>query len=289
MIERKIVDENLQQYLVQQFVTETLNRVGHSHTLIQKTPLGEKIIIHATRPGLIVGAKGANIKKLTKVLKTKFKLENPQIEIIEIKDGAVNANLVAENIAAQLEKFGSARFKAIGYAAMEAAIKHGALGIEIIISGKIPSSRAKAWRFYLGYLKKCGDLAVSAVKTSYAQALLKSGIVGIQVRIMPGDVKLPDRIQLVSELQSQVQDMDSKVVEPVDEATKAQAQELTATSAGEAKNKEVAKKSEKTARAEKSARTDKSAPKKPRAPRAPKAKKPESVPAQTTPATSTTQ
>jgi len=201
MIERKIVDEKLQEYMVQQFIGETLSRVGYSHTQVQKTPVGEKILIHASRPGLIVGSKGANIKKLTKVLKTKFKFDNPIIEIQEVSDQDVNAQLVAENIASQLEKFGPQRFKAIGYQAMERAIKGGALGIEILISGKLPSARAKTWRFYLGYLKKCGDIAVEGVKRSYTQAKLKAGVIGVQVKILPKDVVLPDRIHLYSQMQ----------------------------------------------------------------------------------------
>jgi len=201
MIERKIVDEKLQEFMVRQFIGETLSRVGYSHTQVQKTPVGEKILIHASRPGLIVGSKGANIKKLTKVLKTKFHFDNPIIEIQEVSDVYTNPQLIAEGIASQLEKFGPQRFKAIGYQAMENALKNGALGIEILISGKLPSARAKSWRFYLGYLKKCGDLAVEGVKKSYTQAKLKAGIIGVQVKVLPKDVVLPDRIQLFSQMQ----------------------------------------------------------------------------------------
>jgi small subunit ribosomal protein S3 len=204
MIERKIVDEKLQEYMVQQFIGETLSRVGYSHTQVQKTPVGEKILIHASRPGLIVGSKGANIKKLTKVLKTKFKFDNPIIEIQEVSEIDTNPQLVAESIASQLEKFGPQRFKAIGYQAMERALKGGALGIEIIIAGKLPSARAKSWRFYMGYLKKCGDIAVEGVQRAYTQAKLKAGIIGVQVKILPKNVVLPDRIQLYSQMQDAI-------------------------------------------------------------------------------------
>ncbi len=200
MIERKIVNEKMTEFLVEEFLDEQFNKVGHSHTEIQKTPVGEKIIIHAARPGLIVGARGANIKKLTRLLKSKFKLENPQVDIIEVKNVAINADLVAENIAYQFERFGSQRFKAIGYRAMDDAMRGGAMGIEILISGKIPSTRARTWRFYTGYLKKSGDLAVSGVLTAYSQAKLKTGVIGIQVRIMPGDLILPDKLELIREM-----------------------------------------------------------------------------------------
>jgi small subunit ribosomal protein S3 len=75
----------------------------------------------------------------------------------------------------------------------------GALGIEIIISGKIPSSRAKSWRFYAGYLKKCGDISLEGVNKANAQAKLKTGVVGVKVRIMPPGTKLPDKVELIKE------------------------------------------------------------------------------------------
>ena len=82
---------------------------------------------------------------------------------------------------------------------MSDVMSSGALGIEILISGKIPSTRAKRWRFYQGYLKKCGEISVSGVQTSYAKAQLKTGIIGVQVRIMPPDLKLPDDIEILKE------------------------------------------------------------------------------------------
>ena len=83
----------------------------------------------------------------------------------------------------------------------------GALGVEIIISGKIPSARARNWRFYSGYLKKCGDLALTGVDTAYARAELKSGTVGIKVKIMPPDIKLPDKIKLTKEIETVVEEV----------------------------------------------------------------------------------
>jgi small subunit ribosomal protein S3 len=200
MILRKVVDQKLKEFEIQEFIQSSLKRVGLSHIKLQMTPLGEKIVIFASRPGLIVGRKGQNIRKLTTTLKKKFNLENPQIEISEIENINLNANIIAERIANSLEKFGPVRFKAIGHKAMESVMQSGALGVEILITGKIPSSRAKRWRFYQGYLKKCGDIALTGVDTAYASAQLKSGIVGIQVRIMPPDTVLPDSIIFKSDL-----------------------------------------------------------------------------------------
>ncbi|MFH1409835.1 MAG: 30S ribosomal protein S3 [Nanoarchaeota archaeon] len=199
MIERKFVQQRKKEFMIQEYIRENLKRVGHSHTRVMRTPLGEKIIIHTSRPGLVVGRKGQNIQKLTVDIKRDFDLENPQIEISEVENIYMDPQIVAERIADNLERFGSKRFKGIGHKSMEEVMKAGALGVEILISGKLPSSRAKRWRFYQGYLKKCGDLALFTVKKAYTAAQLKTGTIGVQVRIMPGDIILPDHIEILPE------------------------------------------------------------------------------------------
>lgn len=197
MIERKFVAQKIKEFQIEEYITQTLENVGHSHTKMVKTPLGEKIVIHTSRPGLIVGKKGQNIKQLTKTLKKKFELENPQIEISEVVNPNLDTNIVAEKIVDALERFGSEKFKAVGHKIMTDVMKAGALGIEIVISGKVPSARAKSWRFYQGYLKKCGDVA-NNVRESHFQAHLKTGVIGIKVSIMPPDLKLPDDIEIIT-------------------------------------------------------------------------------------------
>jgi len=199
MIEREFVAHKTKEYYIKKYVEEQLKNVGISQIRLKKIPLGEKIIIDTSRPSLVVGSKGANIRNLTKDLKKKFNLENPQIEINEIKNIYLDAAIVAEQIASSLERFGSARFKGVGHKTMENVMNAGAMGIEIILSGKIPGARAKSWRFYQGYLKKCGDIAVSGVKTVHKSALLKSGIIGIKVSIMPPNLILPDKIEILTE------------------------------------------------------------------------------------------
>ena len=198
MIERKFIAQKIKEFQIEEYITQSLENVGHSHTKMMKTPLGEKITIFASRPGLVVGRKGQNIKQLTKTLKKRFNLENPQIEISEVENPNLDANIVAEKIVDALEKFGSEKFKAICHKIMSDVMRAGALGIEIVVSGKVPSARAKSWRFYSGYLKKCGDVALG-VRKSHAQAHLKTGVVGIKVSIMPPDIKLPDAIHMIEE------------------------------------------------------------------------------------------
>lgn len=199
MIERKFVFDKLREHQVQEYIAETLAKAGHSRIEIKRTPLGEKIIIYTTRPGLIVGRKGENIKRLTVVLKKKFKMENPQIEIGEVENPLIDAGSVADQIVYTFEKFGIRRFKFTGYNTLQKILGAGALGAEIVISGKVPGARAKSWRFSAGYLKKSGDIAENYLSKAVVVAHLKTGSIGVKVTILPPDVRLPDDIKIREE------------------------------------------------------------------------------------------
>ena len=138
MIERKFVKQNKKEFRIQETVSSSLHNVGHSRTQLQHTPLGEKIIIHSSRPGLVVGRKGRNITMLNKLLKHTFRLDNPQIEISEIEEPNLDPVIVAERIASTLERFGLNRFKGAMHRSMADVLAAGALGVEITVSGKVP-------------------------------------------------------------------------------------------------------------------------------------------------------
>jgi len=197
MIERQFIAEKLKEFEIEKFISKRIPGAGFSHTKVVRTPLGDKIIIYAARPGLVVGRKGENIRNITDGLKKNFKLENPQVEIAEIEEPMLNARVVAEKIKDSLERFGLMRFKRIGYSMLEGVMRSGALGVEILISGRIPSARARTWRFYQGYLKKSGTTSYLDVDKAITRAELKTGTVGIKVSIMPPDIKLPDDIKLI--------------------------------------------------------------------------------------------
>ncbi|MEW6063196.1 MAG: 30S ribosomal protein S3 [Nanoarchaeota archaeon] len=195
MIERQIISQKLKEQQIKDYIYQFLNKASYSHTEIQRTPLGERILIYTSKPGLVVGRKGTNIVDLTSILKERFGLENPQIEVVGIENPNLNAQSVAKRIVTLFERFGSKRFKAIGYKILEDILAAGAIGAEIVMSGRgLPSSRAKSWRFKAGYLKKSGDVAQSYVTRGFASADLVSGCIGIRVSILKPDVKLPDRM-----------------------------------------------------------------------------------------------
>ena len=167
--------------------------------------MGEKIIVSTNKPGLVIGRKGEKINELTRILKIRFKLENPHIEIDEITEPEFDAQIIADEIALSLERFGPLRFKVIAYRTLEKIMKAGAQGAEIRISGKLPGSRAKTWRFAQGYLKKTGDSA-KIVDRAQARAQTKPGTVGVKVSILSPYVELEDRINITDEFIKQLKE-----------------------------------------------------------------------------------
>ncbi len=198
-MEQNFINQKLREYKIKEYLGKRLGKISLGQIKVKKIPLGEKIIIETNRPGMVVGSRGANIRDLTNELKREFKLENPQIEINEIRNEYLNPNVVAEKITSSLERFGTNRFKGIGHKVMEEVIRNGGRGVEVFISGKIPGARAKSWRFYAGYLKKCGTPALEGVKTAHRSANLKTGTIGVKVSIMPPDVELPDKVSPLEE------------------------------------------------------------------------------------------
>jgi len=205
MIERQIVAQHIREQEVKEFVLHFLGKLSCSTIELQRTPLGERIIVYTSKPGLVVGRKGANIKLLTKLLKTKYEMENPQLEVSEIVQPLLDAATIAKGLVGSFEKFGPKRFKAMAYKALESIMRAGALGAEIVISGRgIPGVRAKTWRFSAGYLKKSGDISENFIDKHFESCDLKSGTIGIKVYVLHPDVVLPDtvRLRVVKELLS---------------------------------------------------------------------------------------
>lgn len=199
MEEKNIVKIKKEEFEVREYIKTSLGKGKVSKVRIEYTPVGEKIIISTNKPGLVIGRGGEKIMELTNVLKTKFNLENPHIEIDEIKEPEFDAQINADDIALSLERFGPLRFKVIAYRTLQKIINAGALGAEIRLSGKLPGARAKSWRFAQGYLKKTGDSA-KVVDRAQSRAQTKPGVVGVKVSILSPHALLKDRIKVDEEL-----------------------------------------------------------------------------------------
>ncbi len=212
MEEKNVVKFKKEEFAIREYIKQNLGKGKVSRVKIEYTPVGEKIIVATNKPGLVIGRKGEKIGELTSVLKDKFKLENPHIEIDEIKVAELDAQLMADDIAIGLEKFGPLKFKIIAYRTLQRIIGAGALGAEIRLNGKLPSSRAKPWRFAQGYLKKTGDSA-KVVDRAQSIAITKPGVVGVKVSILSPYAELKDKIVIDDKLLKKLKE-NSLIEEP---------------------------------------------------------------------------
>jgi len=179
---------------IDEFLQKKLERAGYGGVSISKTPLGTHIVIYAMRPGLVIGRGGDTIKELATILEENFKVSNPQISVSEIEIPELNAYVVASRVASALQR--GIHFRRAGFWALNQVMDAGALGAEIIISGKLRTERARFEKFRAGYLARCGEPALKYIRKAEVHVQLKPGIFGIRVRIMPPDAKLPDKIQI---------------------------------------------------------------------------------------------
>ncbi|ACS34499.1 30S ribosomal protein S3 [Thermococcus gammatolerans] len=201
-IERYFIKEGVKEMLIDEYLEKELRRAGYGGIDIKKTPLGTKVIIFAASPGYVIGRGGRRIRELTRILERQFGLENPQIEVEEIKNPYLNAKVQAVRLAQALER--GIHFRRAAYSAIRAIMRNGARGVEIRLSGKLTGERAKSVRFYQGYLAKVGNPAETLVSKGYAQALLKLGVIGVKVAIMPPDARLPDEIEVKEIVEEEV-------------------------------------------------------------------------------------
>lgn len=249
MEERKFIRLKKEEFGIKEYVKRVLGKGRISKLDIEYTPVGEKIIILTSTPGLIIGRRGEKIEELTNVLKVKFKLENPHIEIKEIENPLFDSQTVADEIAMFLEKMGNLKFKVVAYKKLQEIMNAGALGCEIRLSGKLPSERAKSWRFSKGYLKKAGD-TTKEVDRAQSTALTKTGIIGIKVGIMAPDAKIYDRIAITDEIKRKIKGISEEEKQEILEKSE-KIEEEKSNKASKTKNNGVEKKIQKNLEAKK--------------------------------------
>jgi len=193
--ERNFIRENTNRILIKEFLVKKIEGAGFGGMTIQRTPMGTRINILVERPGMVIGKGGSKIKELTEAIKTNFNVENPQIEIEEAGGRAsLNAQIMAEKLGEALQR--GWHFRRAGHSTIRRIMDAGAKGCQITIAGKLTGARHRTEKFTQGHVKYCGETAKEVMDIGYAVAKLKAGVLGVKVRIMKPDARLPDEIKL---------------------------------------------------------------------------------------------
>ncbi len=157
---------------------------GISKVIVERSAKKVRVSIHTSRPGIIIGKKGADIEKIKRDL-TKIAGAEVSLNIVEIRKPEADSILVAEGIAQQLEKRVS--FRRAMKRAMQSAFRSGALGIRVNCSGRLGGAEIARMEWYregrvpLHTLRADIDYGVAEANTTY-------GVIGIKVWIYKGDI-----------------------------------------------------------------------------------------------------
>jgi len=176
----KLLQEDI---TIRKFLIKKLSSAGISKVVIERPAKLAKITIHTSRPGVIIGKKGSDIEKLKKDI-GKITEGDVSINILEIKKPELDSQLVADNIAQQLER--RVAFRRAMKRAVQSAMRLGALGIRVNCSGRLGGAEIARTEWYregrvpLHTLRADIDYGVSRANTTY-------GICGVKVWIFKGE------------------------------------------------------------------------------------------------------
>ncbi len=205
MIERKFIEKGIRNSEMETYLNKTLERADYSHSDIKRTPLNTRIVIHAGRPGVVIGHAGSKINEMTGAIKNIFKIDNPQIEVKSVENQELDARVIAKQIASSLER--GTKHRQIVNIMLKKIMGAGAIGVEVTVSGKITGSRSRTEKFMSGYLKKCGNTSDVHTQRAFEKATLKAGVIGIKVKLMS---TLPSVLSIEKTIEEKTQEREAE-------------------------------------------------------------------------------
>ncbi len=230
MIEREFVKDATTGLAIKEYLMEEVRQALPSDIQVLRTPLVTRIVLKVARPALVIGRKGHRIKQLTETLRKKFRLENPQIEVVPVQNSTLDAQVQAIRIAIALEH--GQNWRRVMNRTLQRIMAAGAKGCEIVVKGKLGARGAKkrTERVLAGYMKKCGD-PVKLVDQGHAIAKTKWATIGVHVYIVHPETTFPDHVAVpelsdedikrIEEKLSQPQQVEKKGEAPVEEKEEA--------------------------------------------------------------------
>ncbi len=176
-------------YLIRKYLKERYYHAGIPKIEIERAGTNVRIIIHAARPGIVIGKKGAEIEKIKSELKKQFKDRDIEVTVEEVRRPELEAQLVAENIAQQIEKRVS--FRRAMKRAVALVMRYGAQGVKVECSGRLGGAEIARSEWY-----RVGRVPLTTLRADidygFAVAVTKYGTIGVKVWIFKGEV-LPEK------------------------------------------------------------------------------------------------
>lgn len=192
--EQEFIEDGMQRTQIDEFFADELARAGYGGMDLAKTPMGTQIVLRAEKPGMVIGKGGKNIRKITSELEERFDLDDPQIDVQEVDEPDLNAQIVADRLGNALER--GWYFRKAGHTTIDRIMDAGARGAEITLNGKVTGARSRNEKFNRGYIKHNGEPSQDIVDRGDGVAVMKLGTIGVTVKIIPPNADLPDDFRI---------------------------------------------------------------------------------------------
>jgi len=209
---KNVIKDNYNMMLLNDYLRERIKEAGFSKVEISKTPTGTKIILYVTRPGIVIGRKGAGIKELTEKIEKDFGYKSPQISVEEITKPELSPSVMCNRMAAHIER-GTA-FRRATMWTMNQIMESGAMGVQITISGKLRGDRSAFEKHTQGILPRAGNYAKNIVSEDIVHTKTPMGLIGIKIRIAKKEKIIPE-FEHKEKISLETKDDDEKSTEKI--------------------------------------------------------------------------
>ncbi len=173
-------DDTLRKYILKEY-----KNCAISNILIERTSDSLTVTISTAKPGVLIGTKGAGVETLKKAVEKLSSAEKINVNIVEIKNPDLDAKLVAESIASQLEK--RAQYKRVMKSALQRVMRAGALGVKTMVSGRLDGAEIARSEHYHD-----GNLPLQTIRANIDYAKVEAhttyGVLGVKVWIYKGEI-----------------------------------------------------------------------------------------------------
>ncbi len=184
--DKKDVAKNIKEdNVLRSYINKEYKNCAISSVLIERTNDSVTVSIYTAKPGVLIGQKGAGVESLKKKLETMTEAKRLNVNVVEVKNQDLDAKLVAESIAQQLEK--RAQFRRVMKSAMQRVMRAGALGVKTMVSGRLDGAEiARSEHYHEGSL----PLHTLRANIDYActEAHTTFGVLGVKVWIYKGEI-----------------------------------------------------------------------------------------------------
>ena len=188
---KNYADYILEDYKIRKFVKDKLHHAGISKVEIERSSKHIRLRVFTSRPGIVIGKKGAEISKLKNEIEKKVSHE-VMIDIQEVRKPEIDAQLVAENVALQIER--RVAFRRAMKRGVSSAMRFGAMGIKIICSGRLGGAEMARTEWY-----KEGRIPLHTLRADidygFIEARTTYGIIGVKVFVFKGEILKKDEVK----------------------------------------------------------------------------------------------